>query len=181
MKPKIRDIIGQYRQMIREDGEVEYEQLKKMLSLEEVLPDKYKNDKALNEIIRLINKPMPEKKVVVEQKSDIKKQPSYIEFMELYNEGLNDKEIAEKLDVKYHYIRNLRLRNNLISNNFKIQQDNYKRVQELYMLGYSDYQIAKEVKLSQVTICKWREKNGLPPNNEPVGGRKNGNKTNDNN
>ncbi len=181
MKPKIRDIIGQYRQMIREDGNVEPEQLKKMLSLEKVLPAKYKNDKALNEIIRLINKPMPEKKVVVEQKPDIKKQPSYIEFMELYNEGLNDKEIAEKLNAKYHQIRYLRLRNNLISNNFKIQQDKHKRVQELYMLGYSDNKIAKEVHLSQGTIFNWREKNKLPPNNEPVGGRNNGNETNDNN
>ncbi len=172
MKPKIKDIIGQYRQMIREDGEVEYEQLKEMLLLEEVLPDKYKNDEALNEIIRLINEPITERKIVIEKEPDIKKQPSYIDFIKLYNEGLNDKEIAEKLDAKYHQIRHLRLRSNLISNSFKIQQEKYKRVQELYILGYSDNKIAKEVQLSQGTIFNWREKNNLPPNNEPVGGRK---------
>ena len=169
MKPKIKDIIGQYRSLIREDGQVEPEQLKKMLSLEEVLPAKYKNDKALNEIIRLINKPMPEKKVVVEEKPDTKKQVSYIEFMKLYNEGLNDKEIAEKLSAKYHQIRHLRLRSNLISNSFKIQQEKYKRVQELYMLGYSDSKIATEVRLSQGTIFNWRKKNNLPANNKPIG------------
>lgn len=171
MKPKIKAIIGQYRRMIKEDGKVEPEQLKKMLLLEEILPNKYKTEKPLNEIIRLINEPISEKRVV-EKEPNFEMQALEKDFIKLYNEGLNDKEIAEKLKAKYHQIRYLRLRNNLMSNNFKIQQDKYKRVQELYMLDYSDYQIAKEVKLSQGTICKWREKNSLPPNNKQVGGRK---------
>lgn len=168
MKPRIKAIIGQYRRIIKEDGEVEPKDLKEMLLLDEALPDVYKTDNAINKIIKLINKPDARKKAVEEKP---KKQVSYIDFMKLYNEGLNDKEIAEKLGAEYHHVRYLRLRSKLMSNNFKIQQEKYKRVQELYMLGYSDNKIAKEVQLSQGTIFKWRDKNKLPPNNKPVGGR----------
>lgn len=181
MKPKIRDIIGQYRQMIREDGKVEPEQLKKMLLLEEVLPAKYKADEPLNEIIRLISKPIPKKRVYVKKELTPEVQKLHTDFMELYNSGLNDDEIAERLDVNYHQARYLRLKYNLESNSAKRLEEKYKKAMKYYKQGLSDKKIAEKVELSSVSIFNWRKDNELPSNYKAMGGRNNGNETNDNN
>ena len=78
--------------------------------------------------------------------------------VELYAEGLCDKEIAENLGVASATIRAWRNRNNLPLN--RPQPADSERL-ELYRKGYSDAKIGHAVGVTKSAICSWRHRHGL--------------------
>ena len=59
-------------------------------------------------------------------------QKLHTDFMEFYNNGgLNDDEIAERLDVNYHQARYLRLKYNLESNSAKRLEEKIQKGNEI--------------------------------------------------
>ena len=100
---------------------------------------------------------------------------------ELYNEGLNDKEIAEKTGVSKIAVCRWRHRNKLPHNRYAnkpksnrtrthkkgdayIENPKYAIVRELYNEGLNDKEIAAKVGMHQKSIFRWRKDNKLLSN-----------------
>ena len=89
--------------------------------------------------------------------------------LELYNMGLSDKEIAEKVFLTQSAISGWRRKNGLKTNNPRpvITQKIEEKMLFLYKSGLSDREIGNCVSLSKPTVQRWRQKNELKPNFEP--------------
>ena len=93
---------------------------------------------------------------------------SYIQIQKCYEKGLNDTEIAEKLDIKKDKVRTWRYDNGLESNHIKKMKSKKKgsreKFFELYKKGYNDAEIARATGYtSSQTVRLWRSKLDLPP------------------
>ena len=89
--------------------------------------------------------------------------------LELYNMGLSDKEIAEKVFLTQSAISGWRRKNNLKTNHPRpvITQKIEEKMLFLYKSGLSDREIGDCVSLSKPTVQRWRQRNELKPNFEP--------------
>ena len=89
--------------------------------------------------------------------------------LELYNMGLSDKKIAEKVFLTQSAISGWRRKNNLKTNHPRpvITQKIEEKMLFLYKSGLSDREIGNCVSLSKPTVQRWRQKNNLRPNFEP--------------
>ena len=86
--------------------------------------------------------------------------------LELYNMGLSDKEIAEKVFLTQSAISGWRRKNNLKTNHPRpvVTQEIEEKMLLLYKSGLSDREIGNCVSLSKPTVQRWRQKNNLNPN-----------------
>jgi transposase len=82
--------------------------------------------------------------------------------IELYNQGLNDKEIAQKMGLAISSIQHWRKKNNLPPNRFhKFPHEKRKNFLELYEKGFNDREIAERLNLSPFIIYRLRKKHNL--------------------
>jgi hypothetical protein len=80
-------------------------------------------------------------------------------WLDYYNQGMTDKEIAAI--THYHPANICRLRRKKgLPPNIKLKHDYMK----LYKRGMTDLQIAVREEVCTMTVTKWRIKNGLKPN-----------------
>lgn len=95
--------------------------------------------------------------------------PDHEMRLELYNMGLSDKEIAEKVFVTQSAISGWRRKNGLKTNNPRpiVTRKVEEKMLFLYKSGLSDREIGNCVSLSKPTVQRWRQKNELKPNFEP--------------
>jgi len=89
--------------------------------------------------------------------------------LKLYNQGLNDVEMAAELNVGRHAVRGWRKRRGLPANvgpgeTGSIPEEEHKERLKYYNQGLSDREIGKKVHLSKTGIAYWRETHGLPAN-----------------
>jgi hypothetical protein len=75
--------------------------------------------------------------------------------MQLYEAGLNDRQIAEKLRVSHHHVVNHRREQNLPPKQ-KQHPWNAEVFMELYVAGYSDVMIAREMKITTGNVSERR-------------------------
>ena len=80
------------------------------------------------------------------------------EMMELYEDGLNDRQIATELRMKYQAVVAWRNKKSL-SSNIYIERKN--RRLSLYLEGLSDVQIAEKEGVNTAAIQHWRKRQGL--------------------
>jgi transposase len=80
--------------------------------------------------------------------------------MRLYDQGLNDREIAEDLDTSQALVCIWRRRNGLPS----VMSRRLAGYQELYYLGLTDVEISKVFGVCASVINEWRLRRGLPCN-----------------
>ena len=86
------------------------------------------------------------------------------ERLQLYSQGLNDREIAEKLYLSSNAIFRWRHINNL-PDNVKIKnQRSEERKLILYNVGFTDKEMAYQLKMKTRSIQAWRSKRHLPMN-----------------
>lgn len=92
--------------------------------------------------------------------------PDHEMRLELYNMGLSDKEIAEKVFVTQSAISGWRRKNGLKTNNPRpiVTRKTEEKMLFLYKSGLSDREIGNCVSLSKPTVQRWRQKNNLNPN-----------------
>jgi uncharacterized protein YjcR len=83
-------------------------------------------------------------------------------FKKLYENGYNDRQIAEKMGFTIDSISNHRRKLGLPSHR---KYCDYSKCMELYQRGYNDVQIACELGLAKNTVGIWRKRNGLPTQN----------------
>lgn len=78
---------------------------------------------------------------------------------ELYDKGLNDREIAERIGVHQTTITAWRHRNNLPPNQKRgsPQKHDYDKIKELYDKGMNDKEIAKKLDIPRISV--WRIRN----------------------
>ena len=79
--------------------------------------------------------------------------------LELYMDGLCDREIAEQVGVSRTTVRLWRKKNRLP---FNYQKPEYPERMALYRKGYNDVKIARELGVTRACICAWRHICGLP-------------------
>lgn len=85
--------------------------------------------------------------------------------LKLYKQGLNDREISEKVGITRSGITNWRKRNNLeANNNYKLTKKEHQKRMELYKQGLTDPEIAEKAGEKKTTISSWRNNNNLEPN-----------------
>ena len=89
----------------------------------------------------------------------------------LYRQGLNDREISERLYVSSNAITNWRARNDLPANNPRhmITPQMDAEMRRLYSERASDGQIARKTGMPKPTVTTWRRRNGLKANFERGG------------
>lgn len=96
--------------------------------------------------------------------------------MALYNQGLSDQEIGEKLYLSYATIAYWRKINGLPSNSKhrRITPGMEAEMLRMHQDGMSDGQIAKTIGLVKNTVLSWRRRRGLRTNfkrgGEPIHG-----------
>jgi uncharacterized protein YjcR len=83
-------------------------------------------------------------------------------FKKLYENGYNDRQIAEKMGFAIDSISNYRRRIGLPSHR---KYCDYGRCMELYEKGFNDVQIASELGIAKTTVGIWRKRNELPTQN----------------
>lgn len=93
-----------------------------------------------------------------------KKDVDYDEFIKLYNEYLEDSEIALKLNLKKGTITSYRKSLNLESQSSRKRKENKIKFKELYDKGLNDTEISKLLNVNNVTIKNWREELSLSTN-----------------
>ena len=81
------------------------------------------------------------------------------EFMRLYAQGLNDRQIAEAMHYCDRNIQRIRTKLGL-----PVNPPGEKERMELYTQGLNDTQIARQLGMTQNTITVWRNRRGLPGN-----------------
>ena len=82
-------------------------------------------------------------------------------FRKLYNEGLNDKQIALQTKRCIKCVFFWRKKNGLVPH-FNMLNDAQRR--KLYAEGLSDKEIAQKLEVSRNAICQWRKVRKLPNN-----------------
>ena len=85
----------------------------------------------------------------------------------LYEQGLNDAEMARELGIPTVTVRRWRWKLNLPENGGRVRRrlDGTKAM-ELYNAGLPDEKIAGELGMSICAVRKWRKRRGLPANTE---------------
>lgn len=86
------------------------------------------------------------------------------ERLQLYSQGLNDREIAEKLYLSSNAIFRWRKINNLTDNVKTKNQRSEERKLILYNAGFTDKEMAYQLKMKTRSIQAWRSKRHLPMN-----------------
>ena len=81
-------------------------------------------------------------------------------LMELYEDGLSDKKVAEALGLKEFQVLRWRQERNLPSK-FNLRHLDKNRVRELYEEGKTDREIARTLGVAAQTIANWRSKEKL--------------------
>lgn len=98
------------------------------------------------------------------------RQREYRQMKKLYEEGLNDREIAEEMRKPPATVRNWRLREGLSANSGRTRtgtaavQERRRKMMELWSQGLNDREIAEGVQVTKKTVRAWREKFGLASN-----------------
>ena len=129
MNLKLENIIHDYQNIIKEDGEVSREELKEMIMLDEEIDSYYKSPA---QIVHLINEIMkPRKSKCVYSDKEEKEQR-----MELYNKGLNDVEIAKIQNRSIACVSLWRNRKGLPS---QLEIESKKKWEERIPLYYQGY------------------------------------------
>lgn len=93
-----------------------------------------------------------------ESKIDLK------QFTKLYDEGLEDNEIAKKLNCSKSSVTAFRYKLKLKAQDTKRRKNHHIQFQKLYDLGLNDSEIARRVGVNNVTVHYWRKNLGLTPN-----------------
>lgn len=83
-------------------------------------------------------------------------------FIDLYNKGLDDSQISEKLQITLNAARDFRVNHNLPTQKIKKREENKRKFLELYNQGYNDSEIGRMIDVNHVTIKNWREALDLP-------------------
>ena len=86
------------------------------------------------------------------------------ERLQLYSQGLNDREIAEKLYLTPSAIIRWRQLNNLPSNMKINNRRSEERKLILYNAGFTDKEMAQQLKLKVRSVQSWRVKRKLKAN-----------------
>lgn len=81
---------------------------------------------------------------------------------ELYDQGLNDHQIAKQLGINPNTITMWRRKQGLPVHVVRKTANDYPDRMELYHKGMSDGQIAKALGITQAAVMHWRHRNGLP-------------------
>jgi len=84
--------------------------------------------------------------------------------LELYQQGMTDPQIAQRVGVDKTTVWRWRINNRLPCNDYARKGPDYSETERLYRQGLSDGEIAKAVNKSTGAIWKWRQRRGLPPN-----------------
>lgn len=91
-------------------------------------------------------------------------------FLELYNNGVHEKEIAKELSVSTSTIRRWRLKYGLKPNNPNSNKYSFEstkdQIAKLHQEGLSDTQIADNIGCRAANVAIWRNKLKLPKNRE---------------
>lgn len=85
MDTKLQAIVSEFRSIIAKDGEVEEEDLKNWILLDEEIDDKYKTDEGIKALLEEINKP----------DRSLSKDDRLIQRLQLYKLNWTDKMIAD--------------------------------------------------------------------------------------
>ena len=85
-------------------------------------------------------------------------------FLDLYNNGVSDDEIASIFNVTKNKIVTYRKNLKLLSQTDRKRQENKKLFLELYNQGFNDTEISNKLNINHVTIKNWREDLNLPSN-----------------
>lgn len=78
-------------------------------------------------------------------------------FLDLYNQGLEDEEIAEKLNLTKTFVYNYRRKLKLDSQRDKTRKKKQQQFLQLLEEGKNDSDIARILDVNHVTIKNWRE------------------------
>lgn len=89
--------------------------------------------------------------------------PIQVDWRPLYDQGLTDQEIADKLGCTVNLIGARRRAAGLPS---IAQQRNDAKYRHLYDAGYCDAHIAQEIGCSKKAVSVWRNRHGLPFNRD---------------
>jgi len=81
-----------------------------------------------------------------------------------YRRGLNDSEMARKLNITREAVRQWRSKNRLRSLNPRTTNDHLIKRMKRYGKGWTDREIAEREGVSVVAIIQWRDRNNLNPN-----------------
>lgn len=87
-------------------------------------------------------------------------------FLDLYNKGLNDEDLARELNVSKSTIQKTRKHLNLVANLQKEREEKLEEFKELYKKGLNDTEISRILNVNNVTVHYWRKKYNLPSNFE---------------
>ena len=136
MNYKIDKIIYDYQNIIRDDGEVSRNELKKMLMMDDEILSIYKTSSKINSLINMILKPR-ERKSTHPDKAEID------ERLRLSNDGMTDSDIAKIQSRCVASITRWRHERNLQSNMKKINKNKMNERIKLYYQGYSAKEIAE--------------------------------------
>lgn len=84
----------------------------------------------------------------------------------LYNQGLTDREIAERVHVTPNTITSWRKTYGIPAhpNKRRITPEIAEEILRMYRAGESDAQIAAKIERSKTMVRVWRHKHNLPPN-----------------
>ena len=103
----------------------------------------------------------------------VKKPPNRLDeaaAKELYDQGMSDRKIAERLNVATYTVCSWRNANGLpyIGASRQISDNRL----ELYLAGMTDREIGRALGLTEKCIFSWRKRHGLPPNGTRGGDRR---------
>ena len=89
--------------------------------------------------------------------------------LQLYTEGLNDRQIGERLYLTPQAVYMWRIKNGLPANCKTGRRFDYTRRFRLYEEGCHDPEIAEVEGKTPQAICYWRKNYNLPPNSKRRG------------
>ena len=162
MSSNLKIIIRQYKQILMEDGMVEYDELMDMLRMDEEICFICKNnEETLSKVCKIILKQAEGSKRINLERTHIDKVLE--ERMKLYEQGLSDVMIAEKQGVCLTTIYYWRQVRNLDPNPTESERVNEIRMR-LYEQGLTDSEIAKITNTTYNAVGAWRRRNHLPIN-----------------
>jgi len=96
-------------------------------------------------------------------------------LQELYDQGLPDRDIANRVGISKQTVRNWRLKLGLPCHpapSGPVNVADWDRAAVLHASGRTDEQLAEELGVARKTVQAWRQKNGLECNRQPLKRRK---------
>lgn len=91
-------------------------------------------------------------------------------LVELWEQGLSDREIAQDIECSMSTVKNIRKQENLPPNDERfLSTEKAAERRKLYDSGLIDCKIAGKQGVSQSSIYQWRRRNGLPANKRRKG------------